>query len=503
MRAILYTRVSSKEQLKNFSLPTQKKACVEYCVRNGFEIDRIFVDEGESAKTTNRPEFLKLLSYCRENAGKIQFLVVYSVNRFARDKHDHFVIRALLKTYGISLRSVTEPIDDSPEGKFIEGILSSHAQFDNDVRSVRTSVGMKSALESGKWPHQAPLGYLNNNKKRPSLIPDPRSAELVKKAFELYSSGLYTIRQVLEIVIKLGLRTKKGGAVSIQTFGYMIKNPLYTGFGRSTLTEEPEKGDFEPLVNSDTFNRCQAILSGKKPAITPYHRNNPHFPLRRFVKCGYCGKPLTGSKSKGRSKYYAFYSCYNRSCRKTNVRKEVFEKLFIEFLERMKPNPSHLKLLNAVLLDRFREKRAESSLLREKLEKKILELRDKKHKLLETFVYRQEIDSKSYQSELNKLNEESYLSEIDLKDARLEEMDMEGMLNFASYAVSNAARIWVECTLDQKQRFQKSLFPDGIEFLEGKFGTAATSILFSMLEPQRPQKEKMATPTGFEPVSSP
>jgi DNA invertase Pin-like site-specific DNA recombinase len=86
---------------------------------------------------------------------------VYNLTRFAREKYDHFALRALLKSLGISLRSATEPIDDTSTGKLMEGVLAAFAQFDNDVRADRTRAGMRAALEQGRWTFIPPLGYLN------------------------------------------------------------------------------------------------------------------------------------------------------------------------------------------------------------------------------------------------------------------------------------------------------------------------------------------------------
>src|SRR5712664_1788399 len=159
--AVIYVRVSTKEQTENLSLPTQLKACEEYCERQGFNVLARFREQGESAKTADRTELQKLLQFCRTNKGKVQFGVVFNLTRFAREKYDHFALRAHLKSLGISLRSATEPIDDTSTGKLMEGVLAAFAQFDNDVRSDRTRAGMRAALELGRWTFLAPLGYLN------------------------------------------------------------------------------------------------------------------------------------------------------------------------------------------------------------------------------------------------------------------------------------------------------------------------------------------------------
>ena len=175
--AVIYVRVSTKEQTENLSLPTQLRACEEYCRRQGYEILERFHEEGESAKTTDRSQLQALLKYCRTHKGKVHFVVVYNLTRFAREKYDHFALRAHLKSLGISLRSATEPIDDTSTGKLMEGVLAAFAQFDNDVRSERTLAGMRAALALGRWTFKAPIGYLNAPKwSSSSLVHDPSVA---------------------------------------------------------------------------------------------------------------------------------------------------------------------------------------------------------------------------------------------------------------------------------------------------------------------------------------
>ncbi len=191
--AVIYVRVSTKEQTENLSLPTQLRACEEYCRREGYEVVERFKEEGESAKTTDRTELQNLLKYCRTHKGKVHFVIVYNLTRFAREKYDHFALRAFLKSLGISLRSATEPIDDTSTGKLMEGVLAAFAQFDNDVRAERTRAGMRTALEQGRWTFIPPVGYLNAPKwTGKSLMPDPDRGALVTRAFEEFATGRFT-----------------------------------------------------------------------------------------------------------------------------------------------------------------------------------------------------------------------------------------------------------------------------------------------------------------------
>src|SRR3954469_9372765 len=209
--AVIYVRISTKEQTENLSLPTQLKACEDYCDRQAFHVLARFREEGESAKTADRTELQKLLQFCRKNKGAVHFVIVYNLTRFARDKYDHFALRAHLKSLGISLRSATEPIDDTSTGKLMEGVLAAVAQFDNDCRSDRTRAGMKAALELGRWTFLAPLGYLNAHRSTGrSLISDPERAPLVRRAFQDFATGRLTKHEVRNNVTALGLTTRRG-----------------------------------------------------------------------------------------------------------------------------------------------------------------------------------------------------------------------------------------------------------------------------------------------------
>ena len=128
--AVIYVRVSTKEQTENLSLPTQLRACEEYCRRQGYEVLERFHEEGESAKTTDRSQLQNLLTFCRLNKGCVHFVVVFNLTRFARDKYDHFALRSHLQSLGISLRSATEPIDDTSTGKLMERSTVDRPAFD-------------------------------------------------------------------------------------------------------------------------------------------------------------------------------------------------------------------------------------------------------------------------------------------------------------------------------------------------------------------------------------
>jgi hypothetical protein len=176
----------------------------------------------EEAKAQRRPTSSAAAAphLLRTHKGKVHFVVVFNLTRFAREKYDHFALRSHLKSLGISLRSATEPIDDTSTGKLMEGVLASFAQFDNDVRSDRTRAGMKAALDLGRWTFLAPIGYINVPRTYgKSLIPDPERASIVQQIFRDFATGRFTKQELLDEMTRRGLKTRKGLPVSSQAFG--------------------------------------------------------------------------------------------------------------------------------------------------------------------------------------------------------------------------------------------------------------------------------------------
>jgi DNA invertase Pin-like site-specific DNA recombinase len=182
--------------------------CRDYCERNGFSVADVFVEEGTSAKSLKRHKLLDLLAYCRSARPRVSAIVVHSLSRFSRDVANHHEIRNILLGMGTRLHSVTEKIENTPQGKLMETIVAGLAQYENDAKAERTVQGMKEAHRLGRWTWTAPIGYLSGIRRTPpSLLPDPERADLVRQAFELAASGKHFKADVLRLVSALGLRT--------------------------------------------------------------------------------------------------------------------------------------------------------------------------------------------------------------------------------------------------------------------------------------------------------
>jgi DNA invertase Pin-like site-specific DNA recombinase len=195
IKGIIYTRVSSDEQVKGTSLDFQEEICRTYCREKGIEVMALFREEGASAKTADRAQFLRAIEFCRKNKNKVTAFVVAKVDRFARNTEDHFYVRKILFDYGVTLHSVSEPIGNNPAGKFIETVLAGTSEFDNAVRRQRSVDGMISKIGQGIFPWKAPVGYLcaqskkHGEKKSKPDEPDPKIFPIIQRGLKEYAQG--------------------------------------------------------------------------------------------------------------------------------------------------------------------------------------------------------------------------------------------------------------------------------------------------------------------------
>ena len=501
--AVVYLRVSTKEQATNQSLNAQRKACTEYCHQHDLELVEVFRDEGESAKTAHRREFRKLLDFCKTNRGRVQYLVVQDLSRFSRDTHDHEVIRAMLLGFGVRLRSCREPIDESASGKFTEHIMAAVAQLENDLKSERTIERMKAAASHGRYMWKSPVGYRNGDETT-SLVEDSKGS-LVRQAFELFATGRFSKREVLDKMLALGLTSRNGRPLTPQSFGNLLKNPAYCGRLVSKTWGLSGRGDWHPLVSEETFDQVQVLLTGKRGGSAGRRkRDHEDFPLRRIVKCEECKKPVTGSWSRGKAgKRYAYYRCRDRDCSSFNVSKDTMEAAFLKLLESLRPKVVYWALFREIVRDVWKQRRVEAGTLRRTLEKRVVSAYERIDQLVEAHVHAKSIDRQTYETRMTRERERLALAQLELHDAELDELDVEGLLAFAERLLTNAARLWPSLDLGRKIRLQSAVFPTGLEFDGDSFRTLELTSVFSYLRAVENQRERMASPTGFEPVSQP
>lgn len=516
MTAFIYCRVSTGRQVDGSSLDTQRQRCIEYCEREGWRVVRVFVEEGASAKSTDRPVFQEMLKECRKHKGTIGYIVVYSMSRFARNASDHFNVRAQLHKLNIALRSATEAINDSAYGEFFETLAAGQAQLDNRIRSDLTYEAMVACVSSGRWMWRPMIGYLKGSKGGPSLVQDPERASFIRTCFELVLGGEMSKAQVLAEVTALGLRKRNGRPLTPQDFSKLIENPIYSGRIVIAGWNKNVKGDFEAIVDEATFHRVQAILKGEHPTTRRHVLNNPDFPLRRFVTCTWCDSPYTGSRSKGRRRSYGYYRCRTpkrpeKREHPGSVPKLLLEAKFVETLQRLAPTGQVGALFRAIVRDVWNRRRTEEAAQRRKLTARLAELTDAQRSATKA-VTNGTIDKSAYDDLMGELRTASELAKLELQRVTSDDLELERILDLAERLLNDPAKLWTEMDPERRARLQRFIYPDGITFDGETFGTAPTCGIFGLVGSARAETGPptpvetgvgggMVTPRGFEPLS--
>jgi site-specific DNA recombinase len=209
---------------------------------------------------------------------------------------------------------------------------------------------------------------------------------------------------------------------------------------------------------------------------------------------------LTASWSKGRHRRYPYYRCQNKDCKSVHERADRMHALFVGLLGRLCPKAEYNRLRGQIIIDVWEHKQSEAAALHKKAQQRLAMLRGRKQRLVEAFIYERAVDRGTYQEQVDKLNEETALAEIEEQDCRIQELDVEAAINLGEILLLNAPRLWSESSPDQKRRLQQAFFPDGVQFEDGEYRTAKTSLLFYQLGPEQPRKEDLVALTGIEPV---
>ena len=482
MNAVVYCRVSSKEQVEGTSLESQEIACREYASQNQLNVVAVFIERGESAKFADRTQLLELLAFCQQRENSVQALLVWKIDRLARNVGDHFNIKATLLKQNIRVVSVTEPIGSNPEGKLLETILAGFAQFDNDLRATRTLHGMRRKLLEGIFPWKAPFGYRSvssaGGKKTEPDQPEQPGFAILRRIWAEFSTGAYTKAEILRLAAVWGLRTAAGLPLSAQTLDHMFENPFYAGILRDPWSGQQHEGKHIPLVSREMFITVQA-LSRRRPVV---HRKRvrAEFPLRGFARCSGCRHAFTGALSRGRSKMYPYYRCSNHKCDHTeSFSTGVVHDEFETYLTLIAPNHLAISRLSEAIREGIHTRRESKERLAQKNEMQLKRCQEQQRRLIQMKMNDQ-ITDEEFLTERSLLSERMLSLEATLIPANLpKEREFRSALDELRQPLMELPLTWAKIPPDLKQRFQQSILPVG--FVHGSIETAQMGRFFSAL----------------------
>lgn len=335
--AVSYLRVSTRGQAERgggadegFSIPAQREANKKKALSMGAMVGKEFVDRGTSAKSADRPELQKMLEYVKENADRIDYVIVHKVDRLARNRGDDVDIMRTLRECGIQLVSASESIDDTPAGMLLHGIMSSIAEFYSQNLANEVKKGLNEKVKGGGTPSRAPLGYLNiqrtddKGRKERTVVLDEERAPLIKLAFEEYATGNWTVQDLAEHLAACGLATRATPRVPSQpinkkSLNKVLINPYYKGIVSYQGVEYD--GAHPALVDPDTWQQVQDILESHINGERT--REHPHF-LKGSVFCKNCGSRMFINYTKSHTGVrYPYFVCGGRHNKRTDCKQRA------------------------------------------------------------------------------------------------------------------------------------------------------------------------------------
>ena len=385
--AALYARVSSDRQDVDLSVAAQLRALRDYAQRNGYLVAREYVDEAESGRIADRPQFSRMLDEASKPEAPFKEILVWKFSRFTRKREHAVAFKSMLRRRGVRVVSITEQADDTPTGKLLEAIIESVDEFYSENLAQEVLRGMREAATRGFWmTTYAPYGYRrvyvqDGPKKRPKLELNPPADAVVRRIFDMVLQGK-SILDVTKTLNAEGIPTTNGKKWLKTTIHTMLDHEAYTG----TLVWGAKAKDGAPpvrvenahpaIVSKRDFQKARKLLASRAPKkMNPRRASSPYL-LSGLVKCETCGKAMTAAEAKsGRYTYYICHSLLKRgkgTCETPRLNSRNFEKLIVSEIRENVLTESNIrdlvKLLDEEMDGVAREQRDRLETIEEELE---------------------------------------------------------------------------------------------------------------------------------------
>nr|DAG69204.1 MAG TPA: integrase [Caudoviricetes sp.] len=319
----LYMRYSSDRQTEQ-SIEGQLRELIAYCRHHNYRVAAVYVDRAISAHASmdRRPAFQRMLSDSAKAPWKT--VLVYKLDRFARNREDSAIARMRLRKNGCTVESAKEGISKNPEGVILEALLEGMAEYYSLELSQKVRRGMSETARKGNSTGgTVPLGYKTEGKR---LQVDPLTAPLVQEAFRRYADG-DTVASICDDFNARGYRSAKGAMFNKSSFKNIFRNEKYIGIYK--FDDVRTENAVPRIVSDELWNAVQSRLKVNAQAPARGKAKVPYL-LAGKIFCGHCGAPMTGECGRGKGgRTYNYYSCATRkrknACHKKPVQKDWIE----------------------------------------------------------------------------------------------------------------------------------------------------------------------------------
>ena len=343
----LYARVSSDRQDVDLSVAAQLRALRDFAERNGYVVAREYIDEAESGRTSDRPQFTKMLDEAAQHDAPFQEILVWKFSRFTRKREHAVAFKSMLRRRGIRVTSITEHADDTPTGKLMEAIIESVDEFYSENLAQEVTRGMREAASRGFWvASRPPYGYKrvkvqDGPKERPRLELNRPVDDIVRRIFDMAINGS-SVLDITRVLNDEGIPTTNGKPWLKTTIHRLLNNEAYTGtlvWGQNAKDggDPVRVVDAHPaIVTRDEYQYVQRLLKSRAPKhVNPRRVSSPYL-LSSLLNCELCDVCMSGAEAKGGK--YSYYVCQSKikkgseTCETPRLNARDFERTIIEQL---------------------------------------------------------------------------------------------------------------------------------------------------------------------------
>ncbi len=451
---VALARVSSREQEREgFSLDIQEDALKRYAEAHGGTILKLFRIAETASKTDERKTFRELIAYAKKYCLELDGLLVYKVDRAARNLFDFVEIERLESEYEVPFICVSQPTESNPAGRMMRRTLANMASFYTEQQSVDVSEGLARRVKEGWFVGLAPYGYRNQRKEgRSVVVLDPIPAENVKRIYHLYAYGNLTLDGVTDKVNAEGRCWRKGTEkFPRSSIHNILRDRAY--IGEIEFKGQWYPGKHEPLVDRLTWNRVQVLLGESN-----YHSHELTY-SGEFIRCAHCGHPITGEcktkQTKNGPRDYVYYRCarYTKPGHpRIRIREKELDRQILALFDKMRIEDESVRdWFRAVLRSQTKDSQAETQAQRVELQRQETLLVQQQDRLLNLRIA-DDIDQEQYAKKSTELRDRlaSIKLQLDAVDRSRDEL---GELASKVFELSQTLRQqWLTADYSKKRR---------------------------------------------------
>lgn len=472
--AVIYTRVSSREQAEGFSIEAQVKACQKKAKDDGYKIAKVFKDEGYTGTNSDRPALQELLNFCKHES--VHAVIIHKLDRFARSIVDHSALRAILLKYGTTLISCTEQLGNAPHEVFLENIMASMAQYYSDNLKTEVRKGIVERFESGYHLSTAPYGYITTKESKVMQIVK-EEALVIRKIYSLYATGHYSFDSIAELLYKKGYTNRQGKRFNKSRIQEILRNVIYEGLVEYKKIGKKVKGLHEPIVSTTIFSLAQQIMA-ERGNVQLKEKGKYDFLYKGFVSCPECGKALYAAYSRGGSgKKHLYYCCRNKAHKGINIKETDVRKAFDKKLEELEIVEGVMEIIDTKVKEVLETKHRESS---QKLNTNETALQEIKKERVDLYKrYRKgEISEDTYKEVESEIEDREAVAQIAVHEEMIDYYDLLSQLRMLASFGSNIGRYWEIANFDRRKEILCSMFTNAPVIKNGVLTNAEISPLY-------------------------